>query len=333
MLRYTQINEHAANQDNNNDGASVTTTTSHIPSIRILQPNENQNLICFQTTGTTATTATPQNSQTKETPTDDKIPKLLCGYNCFISEESEPSSSRADILISNICQDNLQLGGAYLNVITKPNSRYLMACPYGTSTSILDVVGEMYVNRENFVACHLIPTVVVAKAYNVTTRNSDFFKMTMNKDRWLRIGRMERRHSFRSTSLRTSRNSRSTQKRRHSVDGQKPYQVAIGGHSQLSIVELLHNTIQTDNDNVVAVIGNINNIDIDVIHSAQKKHSTTGTTTGRAFTGERTGEDLHFCIKNNNEKSRTPIYVVLQGSVYGRKEVIDDIKQYAPPPK
>lgn len=164
MLRYTQINEHAANQDNNNDGASVTTTTSHIPSIRILQPNENQNLICFQTT-------------------DDKIPKLLCGYNCFISEESEPSSSRADILISNICQDNLQLGGAYLNVTTKPNSRYLMAYPYGTSTSILDVVGEMYVNRENFVACHLIPTVVVAKAYNVTTKNSDFFKMNMNKER------------------------------------------------------------------------------------------------------------------------------------------------------
>ena len=94
---------------------------------------------------------------------------------------------------------------------------------------------------------------------------------------------------------------------------------------------MLYNSIQVDDDNVVAVIGDIQNIAIEAIHSAQKKRGLTGLTTVRVVTGERTGEGLHFIIshKHPQQSNIKPIYVVLQGNVYGRTEVITDIHTHA----
>lgn len=272
-----------------------------------------------------------------------KKQSLLCGYNCFISDENS-SGQRADTLISNLCHDDLKLGGAYLNITTQPDSRYTMAFPYGNHTSIIDVsAGEnMYINRENFVACYL-PEVEVNKEYHVTTKNTDVAKLLMNKERWLSVGAkasgststVQSKRSRKQTHPPTRRLSRSqktppTRKLSRALGGNNSYSIALGGHSQLSLVKLRYNSIQVDDDNVVAVIGNIDNITIDVIHSAQKKNSLTGTTAGRSVTGQRTGEGIHFKISHKNPaEQNNPIYVVLQGNVYGRTEVIADIHAHA----
>lgn len=300
--------------------ATAPTQPAHTaPTIRIHQPDDNQNLVCFKT-------------GSKQLFKD-----FICGYNCFISDENR-EGERADIIINDkLCLDNLRLGGVYLNVNTKPNSRYMMAFPYGNHTSIIDVSAgeEMYVNRENFVACHVSPSLTVEKAYGVTTRNTDAAKMLLNKERWLRVGKLRRRrssyHSQRRSSRRSSTINPTGTTRRKSIGGNFSYSIALGGISQLSLVKLLYNSIQVDDDNVVAVIGDIQNIAIKAIHSAQKKHSLTGLTAGRIVTGERTGEGLHFIIshKHPQQSNIKPIYVVLQGNVYGRTEVITDIHTHA----
>jgi hypothetical protein len=157
----------------------------------------------------------------------------------------------------------------------------------------------------------------------------------MNKERWLRITAPPppppaRRHSYHSQRRSSTRKPTGTTHRK-SLGGNSSYSIALGGHSQLSLVKLVYNSIQVDDDNVVAVIGDLENIAIDVIHSAQKKHSLTGTTAGRVVTGERTGEGLHFKIshKHSHQSNKKPIYVVLQGNVYGRTEVIADIYAHA----
>ena len=323
MLRYARVNEHQSAHT----PTPPASTTPTPPTLQIHQNDENRNLIIVDT---------------KETQHQNV--SLLCGYNCFISEESEDLSNRANIEISEISHDNYKLGYAYLNVTTKPNSRYFMAFPYGNYTSILDVSNQMtmYVNRENFVVCDK-NTVMVQRAYNVTTRNTDLYKNLMNKERWLTVRhksvvasssqpsqtlrRASRRRSI-SSPRQPMRYSRRHSKR-GSVGTNDTFQIAVGGHSQLSVVQLRNNTIQVDDDNVVAIIGDINNIETSVIHSAQKKLSLTGTTTGRVLTGERTGEGLHFQIKRKRAASDAdlPIYIVLQGNVYGHTEIIRDIQQ------
>lgn len=231
---------------------------------------------------------------------------LICGYNCFISDENL-KGERADIKINDkLCLDKLRLGGVYLNVKTKPQSRYFMAFPYGNHTSIIDVSAgeEMYVNRENFVACHVSPSLTVETVKGVTTRNSDLFKQLMNKERWLRVGQPSATQVYSKRRRSSHRSSRISQRQRHN-GGNPSYSIAVGGISQLSRVELLYNSIQVDDDNVVAVIGDIQNIAIKAIHSAQKKHSLTGLTTGRAMTGERTGEGLHLSFHINIHNSQT----------------------------
>ena len=313
MLHYGKINMSTGSSDAT--ATAPTQATHTAPTIRIHQPDDNQNLVCFKT------------------GSEQVYQQLTCGYNCFISDENL-KGERADIIINDkLCLDNLRLGGVYLNVITKPQSRYFMAFPYGNHTSIIDVSAgeEMYVNRENFVACHVSPSLTVEKAYGVTTRNSDAAKLLLNKERWLKVGppsatqvNSKRRRSSRRSS------SRLSQKQRHN-GGNPSYSIALGGISQLSLVKLLYNSIQVDDDNVVAVIGDIQNIAIKAIHSAQKKHSLTGLTAGRVVTGERTGEGLHFIIshKHPQQSNIKPIYVVLQGNVYGRTEVITDIHTHA----
>ena len=344
MLHYCKINATAtaptqpAHTAPTQPAHTAPTQPAHTaPTIRIHQPDDNQNLVCFKT------------------GSEQLLKVLLCGYNCFISDENR-EGQRADIIINDtLCLDNLRLGGVYLNVNTKPNSRYLMAFPYGNHTSIIDVsAGEkMYVNRENFVACHISPELTVEKAYGVTTRNSDAAKLLLNKERWLRVGKLRNCGAMVSTPLlkpgrrRSSyhsqrRSSHHSQRRlstknptcttdNKSLGGNPSYSIALGGHSQLSLVKLEYNSIQVDDDNVVAVIGDLENIDVQVIHSAQKKNSLTGTTVGRAGTGERTGEGIHFNIsyKDPEQRGTHPIYVVLQGNVYGHTEVIADIHAHA----